>query len=203
MRDGQFDNLKNKGRPLPSPHAASALDVAVRIMRDNGLRPYWLQLMHDIDEEKRVIRRQMQFAWHQHMPNRPDRWEGMLRVAEMRFEEVNRAVDTFNLVRPMCIKHLFRLRLRMPEEIKRAMESDVPEALAGKGQGTVDEGDQNEEGEREAMGKQDVEKEGKEEPRPSWQLFARFVRAAEVREYERPTWGRRRVTGEDSASKEG
>lgn len=200
MRDGQFDNLKNKGRPLPGPHAASALDVAMRIMRENGIRPYWLQLMHDIDGEKRIIRRQLQFAWHRYMPQQPDRWEGTLRVAEMRFEEVNRAVDTFNLVRPMCVKHLFRLRLRMPEEVKRAMESEVPETLARKQEGGEEKDEGSDEGRRDAMDEQDGEKRG-DEPRPSWQLFARFVRAAEVREYERPTWGRRRITDEDSAPK--
>lgn len=183
MRAGQFDNLKNKGRPLPGPPANSTLDVAMRIMRENGIRPHWLQLMHDIDEEKRMIRRQLRYAWHRYMPRRPERWQGVVRVMELRMESVNRAVDTFNLVRPTCVGHLFRLRLRLGEEIERAMASEVPDELE-RGNRTPAEGDTKQ-----------CQKESNQEPRKSWQLFARFLRAAEVREYERPTWGRRRGDG--------
>lgn len=212
MRTGQFDNLKNKGRPLPGPPPASALDVALRIMRQNGVRPHWLQLMHDIDHEKRLVRAQLQFAWHKHMPHSPHRWELAVRVAELKIVQVNRAVDTFNLIRPMCVGHLFRLRLRMPEELQRAQESSVPEVLARKraavdgasGEDAHDAGGKKEVGEGKADGEKGktAKREGKgkddegvgQEPRPSWQSFARFVRAAEVREYDLPTWGRRRVS---------
>lgn len=214
MRTGQFDNLKNKGRPLPGPPPASVLDVALRIMRQNGVRPHWLQLMHDIDHEKRLFRAHLQFAWHSYMPHSPTRWELAVRVAELRVVEVNKAVDNFNLTRPSCVGHLFRLRLRMPEEITRAQESEVPEVLAQKrrraagedGEGGVEaagEEGKSGEGRDEAAGKNQEKEQSQEdgsvaqEPRPSWQLFARFVRAAEVREYDLPTWGRRREPSTD------
>lgn len=215
MREGQFDNLKNKGRPLPGPPPASVLDVALRIMRQNGVRPHWLQLMHDIDHEKRLVRAQLQFAWHSFIPHSPNKWELAVRVAELRMVQVNRAVDSFNLIRPMCVGHLFRLRLRMPEELKRAQESPVPEVLARKrrkeagieedGEGEdVKEAEGGAEGKEAGEGKQAKQKpEAKgdtgpgQEPRPSWQSFARFVRATEVREYELPTWGRRRAASNE------
>lgn len=214
MREGQFDNLKNKGRPLPGPPPASALDVALRIMRQNGVRPHWLQLMHDIDQEKRLVRAQLQFAWHSFIPKSPNKWELAVRVAELRIVQVNRAVDTFNLIRPMCVGHLFRLRLRMPEELKRAQESPVPEVLARKrrkedgieegGEGDVKAVAEGAEGVEAKEGKQAKQKREAnddagpaQEPRPSWQSFARFVRAAEIREYELPTWGRRRAASNE------
>lgn len=182
MREGGFDNLKNKGRPLPDSGMKSSVDVAMRIMRDNRILPHWLQLMNDIDEEKRRIRKEMQWAWHRYMPHRQDKWEGVLRVMEMRWQDLNKEVDRFNLVRPMCVRHLFRLRIRKDEEIRRAMESEKPKELLAKENATQ---------ETQNLEQKDAKQE-KEEPRPTWQLFARFVRAEEVREYDRPTWGRRR-----------
>lgn len=193
MRTGQFDNLKNKGRPLPPHPPASALEYAMRIMRQNGIRPHWLQLMHDIDDEKRLVRAQLQDAWHRHMPQCPSRWDLAVRVAELRIVQVNRSVDRFNLIRPACVGHLFRLRLRIAEELKRAQESPVPEALMRKRKERAGLLGEREEAEAEAEPNQKAKQRNPaEEPRPSWQLFARFVRATEVREYERPTWGRRR-----------
>lgn len=181
MRTGQFDNLKNKGRPLPE-QPLSTHDYAMRIMRENGIKPYWLQLMHDIDTEKRLVRANLQHAWHSYMPDYPHRWTMALKVAELRMIHVNKCVDDFNLMRPMSVAHLFRLRLRMNEEIERAMQSPPPNT------------EQNHDIQEEQPKKE------KEEPRPSWQLFARFVRANEVREYERPTWGRRRKNSQDDTS---
>ncbi|KAI0565299.1 hypothetical protein FGB62_19g141 [Gracilaria domingensis] len=185
MRTGQFDNLKNKGRPLPH-QPSSTHEYAMRIMRDNGLRPYWLQLMHDIDSEKRQLRNTLAYAWHTHMPHAPHRWALAVRIMELRIESVNKRVDTFNLVRPMSVSHLFRLRLRIKEEIERAMKSkpvgqaderELPEQVPEKKKPPIDE----------------------TEPRHSWQLFARFVRATDVREYKRPTWGRRKSDKEEDA----
>lgn len=183
MRTGKFDNLKNKGRPLPN-QPSSTHEYAMRIMRDNGLRPYWLQLMHDIDTEKRQIRATLSYAWHSHMPHAPHRWALAMRVAELRMQSVNKQVDTFNLVRPMSVSHLFRLRLRIKDEVERAMKSDPPAPLKLK----------TETQQKSAQSSTDTKEE---EPRPSWQLFARFVKATDVREYERPTWGRRKSEEDD------
>lgn len=51
MREGDFENLKNKGRPLPAGRPTTALEYTMRMMRNNGVRPQWLQVMHDIDRE--------------------------------------------------------------------------------------------------------------------------------------------------------
>lgn len=188
MRTGQFDNLKNKGRPLHNQPTTS-LEYAMRIMRQNGFRPHWLQLMHDIDAEKRLVRAALQHAWHRHMPQSPRRWNLAIRIAQLRMEQVNRSVDTFNLIRPSSVSHLFRLRLRIHEEVQRAMESEPPEVANKPAK------------EKEVTKAEAAESDSEEkEPRPSWQLFARFVRAEEVKEYERPTWGRRREATPDEAA---
>lgn len=184
MRKGAFDNLKNKGRPLRK-QPSTALDYMLRNMKENGIRPQWLQLMHDIDLEKRLFRSALSHAWHEFMPHAPRRWNAVLRVAECRIAEINRAVDTFNLTRPFCVQHLFRMRLRIAEEIERARESLPP----GKQEKT--------DGQRLADKRDDGGERVAEEPRPAWQLYARFLRATEVREYENTAWGRRRQEDDD------
>lgn len=202
MRSGSFDNLRNKGRPLPRGQPQTTVDIAMRIMRENGVRPHWLQLMHDIDHDTRLLRKMLAHAWKMHMPQAPHHWNGACRVTELRIREINARVDTFNLTRPFSFKHLFRLRLRLEDEICRAHRAAADTLVeAGGAAGVVIQpsGEPKSHARSDASDAQETDSmtpprqtETVNEPRPSWQLFARFVRAAEVREYERPTWGRRR-----------
>lgn len=121
MLAGSFDNLRNKGRPLPS-QPKSVLQYAMRIMRDNGMRPPWLQLMLDIDADVRSLRHLLSSAYESYLANRPSRWNHTVGLAQVRIKEINAAVDTFNISRPMSMQHLFRLRLHLDDEIDRAMK---------------------------------------------------------------------------------
>lgn len=134
MLAGSFDNLRNKGRPLPS-QPKSVLQYAMRIMRDNGMRPPWLQLMLDIDADVRSLRHMLSSAYESYLPKRPSRWNQTVDLAQVRIKEINTAVDTFNISRPMSMQHLFRLRLRLNDEIERAMKK------AGVGRGVKDDSD--------------------------------------------------------------
>lgn len=134
MLAGSFDNLPNKGRPLPS-QPKSVMQYAMRIMRDNGIRPPWLQLMLDIDQDVRSLRQMLSSACCTFLPNRRSRWHCTVRLAQERIKEINSAVDTFNISRPMSMQHLFRLRLRLDDEIHRAMRN------AGDGTDTLRDSD--------------------------------------------------------------
>lgn len=120
MQAGSFDNLRNKGRPLPS-QPKSVLQYAMRIMRDNGIRPPWLQLMLDIDRDIKSLRQMLSNACSMYLPSKTSHWNYAVRSAQMRIKDINAAVDTFNISRPMSMQHLFRLRLHLDDEIHRAM----------------------------------------------------------------------------------
>lgn len=196
MRRGSFDNLPNKGRPLPRGQPRSTLEFAMRIMRDNGLRPHWLQLMHDIDHDRRLLRTTLTQAWQRHMPHAPHHWAAACRVAEIRIQDINARVDTFNLSRPFSFKHLFRLRLRLDDEMQRAMhnaavlEADSAKALHKK---STNSPYTNTTCPAQNMNCPSEDGPQADEPQPAWKYFTRFIRATAVREYERPTWGRRRT----------
>lgn len=189
MRAGEFDNLRGKGRPLPEL-PRNALEYAMRIMRENSIRPPWMQLMHDIDEEKRSVRKYLANSWAKFMPDKPHRWEMAVGVAQVRIESINKSVDTFNLTRPQCVAHLFRLRLRINEEIERARQTakqnnaDLLRPTNGSQEDRTEQAS--------------CVTELKSLP---WKRFARFLRAEEVKEYDLPTWGRRRQSdGKDTPS---
>lgn len=134
MNEGEFDNLPGKGKPLKevnecrsSAHTDRSLDLVMRIMKQNNIKPPWIELMNDIDREKRLIRRDLKRAWKRFMAcasdQRPDLWEFSLRLTEQRMKNVNRGVDHFNLTKPQSLLHLFRLRMRLPDEVDLAMKS--------------------------------------------------------------------------------
>lgn len=201
MRRGSFDNLRNKGRPLPPGQPTSTLEFAMRIMRDNGLRPHWLQLMHDIDHDRRLLRTALIEAWRKHMPHAPHHWMAACRVAEIRIRDINVRVDTFNLSRPFSVKHLFRLRLRLGDEIQRAMHSaavlnDIAantkdkNSIHSASSNTLKPPDQNKN--PSADGCSEIE------PQPLWQYLTSFVRPTTVRKHVRPTLRRRQLRADDN-----
>lgn len=120
MRRGGFDNLRNKGRPLPQ-RPKSTMEVAMRIMRENGLRPRWLQLMHDIDGETKCLRLMLVRCLRCKDRKKGD-WELAKRVLVASVKDINVMIDSFNLSRPFSFGHLFRLRLRVGYEIGRAFK---------------------------------------------------------------------------------
>lgn len=124
MRRGAFDNLRNKGRPLPT-QPQTTMELCMRMMRDNGLRPPWLQLMHDIDAETRIMRGMMVEARLKYLPKNQRQWLRSCNVAGVRIDEINRMIDSFNLQKPFSIAHVFRLRLRLDDEMKRAVRESV------------------------------------------------------------------------------
>lgn len=124
MRRGAFDNLRNKGRPLPT-RPQTTMELCMRMMRDNGLRPPWLQLMHDIDAETRIMRGMMVEARLKYLPKNQRQWLRSCDVARVRIDEINRMIDSFNLQKPFSIAHVFRLRLRLDDEMKRAVRQSV------------------------------------------------------------------------------
>lgn len=215
MKDGSFDNLQNKGRPLPS-QPTSALQYVMRIMRDNNIRPPWLQLMLDIDTDTRILRGMLAAACATFFHKRPMRWNAAVTMARVRIKEINASVDTFNISRPMSMQHLFRLRLRIDDEIMRAMRSaGVNLESSEGGQSEMENGSQDSaDSEKRLTTRSKVDHDrraeqrehdidgGKSGPPPLWRMFARFVRAEDVREYDLPTWGRRRPAEKRSSSLE-
>lgn len=101
-----------------------------------------------------------------------------LRVADERIGGINRAVDTFNVSRPFSVHHLFRLRLRLHDEVGHAVRTVRAQGAA----------------------RAHVDIVRRDEVHPFCQLFARLVPVAEVREYERSPSSQLRTAAEDGGS---
>lgn len=210
MRAGQFDNLSGAGRPLPAGVLQQELmGYCWRIMRTAGLKPQWVNQMHDIDAQKGQIRDALALAWRAHGGRSPQKWEWAVREAEASMVEVNKAVDTFNLTRPQCFAHLFRLRMRLPKELERARSVSPPVPLSARGasehisahgqsQGCEEQAC-DEKKKNAGIGQRRGGELSHRHPHgPQLEkLMDRFVRAAEALEYDGTTWGRRREPKEE------
>lgn len=121
MACGQFDNLKNQGRPLPTYD----ISVSARVLRNAGLRPVWIVLLREIDEERGRFRAHMKQTWERFGDGRE--WRQYLSESRVKIKVINRRIDDFNLIAPTRIPHLFRPRLRMETEVARVIQSQGTE----------------------------------------------------------------------------
>lgn len=119
MLDGDFENLRDKGKPLPPNNERTVRDTCLRILKEQEFRPPWLDLMHRIDRSKLLLRKFLHHAWRS-----GSNWQLALQQAESYVVEINKDVDHFNISRPHSMRHLFRLRVRMPEEIEKAASDE-------------------------------------------------------------------------------
>lgn len=125
MRDGEFDHLRNKGKPLPGWGSDSsegrAFEIAMRIMKHNNVKPAWIELMQEVDADTRALRRELRARFisssHSSSPPWPVSYVSSL---DVRIKDLNRRIDTFNLTRPAKLDHIFRLRLNRDHELERA-----------------------------------------------------------------------------------
>lgn len=133
MRNGAFDNLRNKGKPLPqdyNPHVPEDRRMANDLLKNNGLAPQWIgdraAMLHQIDAFRTKFRNtagSYQTAWHAHSSDvikRQQLREQWMRQLETWQEEIrllNRRIEIVNLQQPIARLEIFKLLL--PDELKR------------------------------------------------------------------------------------
>ncbi len=133
MRDGAFDNLPGKGKPLnlgKDPFTPSDSALAFDILKNNDLTPPWLAQRTDLQREIEKWRANLRAtvaeanaAWARATTDATRealsrRWQGQRRALQAQIEEYNRRIGTVNLQLPSVAMEMYKLRL--DEEISRA-----------------------------------------------------------------------------------
>lgn len=132
MRQGAFDNLSGRGKPLnlgKDPYTPSDSALAFDILKNNDLAPGWLQqrtdLLREIDKWRTNLRdlvAQFNQAHARTTPATRDafmiRWQTQRRTLQTQIEEFNRRIGTVNLQLPSVSMEVFKLRI--DEELRRA-----------------------------------------------------------------------------------
>ncbi len=140
MRRGDFDNLSTKGKPLrleSNPLVDPAVELAHSLLAGQGFVPQWIEERKVILAEIEEARTRLYRAWHWYMrqvevlnsrdTNDPavaaerarveQRWERYVSEFETAIGEINRRIDTYNLMVPIIRFQMFRLRLK--DELRR------------------------------------------------------------------------------------
>ncbi len=130
MRQGVFDNLPGKGKPLrmdDNPNEPSDMRMANKLLKDNDLTPAWIAdrkaLLAEIDALRAEMRRQ--WDWARIDPTRrATNWNHLVAQWEARMANINRRILDLNLIQPVAIKEI--LHLRLEHELTRI---DAPRQL--------------------------------------------------------------------------
>lgn len=135
--NGDFENLKGKGKPLNYSDSAvrdGTFDIAMKMLKNNDLKPPWIELMQEIDKEKKAIRQFLRLQWLHYLVHSsccPQQemsdvdcktWCKQEEYVKQQIVQLNRKIDNFNLQKPERMDFIFRLRLRWTEEVKRAQQ---------------------------------------------------------------------------------
>lgn len=133
MKQGSFDNLSGKGKPLnlnKDPFAPAESALAFDILKNNDLMPGWMQqrndLLRDIEKWRTGLRQTVAQANSAFQLARTpaeqesvaNRWQAQHRAFQAQVDEFNRRIGTVNLQLPALSMEVFKLRL--PEELQRA-----------------------------------------------------------------------------------
>ncbi len=146
MRRGDFDNLSTKGKPLRlerNPFVDPAVELAHSLLAGQGFTPQWIEERNFILAEIADLRARLRRTWHWYMrevevlnsreADDPQvieerawveqRWNQYVAEFEAAIVEINRRIDTYNLMVPIVRFQLFRLR--MNDELRK-LGMDLP-----------------------------------------------------------------------------
>lgn len=132
MREGKFDNLRSKGKPLnpaPEPHVPPDMQMANSLLKNNDLTPAWIsdraQILGEIERFRRKLR--ATFAEHTDafaaaktavdQARIEHRWQAQLSAWQEEIRTLNRRIELQNFKQPVSFLEIVKLRLE--DEIKR------------------------------------------------------------------------------------
>ena len=123
--NGEFDNLPGKGKPLnldQNPYLEPGQELAFGLLQRNGFAPEWIERGKEIRRELELAQQELRLAWRQHRiePSGKARWLAAQTRFEERLVQLNRKIDSFNLVVPVV--SLQRSRLRPDIELRRVQQ---------------------------------------------------------------------------------
>ncbi|MCS6828542.1 MAG: DUF1992 domain-containing protein [Caldilinea sp.] len=137
MREGKFDNLPGKGKPLdltPQPYVPADMQMANSLLKNNGLAPAWIgernQVLAEIERFRSRVRQEVRAHRVASAAARTDaarttleqRWQRQLVAWEEEIAALNRRIEIQNFKQPALFLEIFKLRL--VDEIRRAERED-------------------------------------------------------------------------------
>lgn len=132
MREGEFDSLPGKGKPLKlerDPFAPEGSEMAWGILKNNDLTPGWIGARNDLLREVEVWRARLhaiveRFAREATSASGAQReativrWSTQRQGIEEEMQKLNQRIRDLNLQQP--VSHLEVFLLRLNEELRRA-----------------------------------------------------------------------------------
>jgi hypothetical protein len=133
MRNGAFDNLRGKGKPLNlerNPFIPEGMELAYSIMQNNHIAPEWISdraaILHRIKTFRKEIKAavacyqsQLQQTTDAVAHEQIDQaWRSQLAELATQLSQLNRQIGLINLKQPLIQLEIFKLRL--DEELARA-----------------------------------------------------------------------------------
>ncbi|MFO7681189.1 MAG: DnaJ family domain-containing protein [Chloroflexota bacterium] len=124
-RQGQFDDLKGKGKPLNlnrNPFSQGN-ELANNLLKENQSLPVWLTQRNDIRDKTAVLRERISRTWrrfdqeYRFVQDAGARgsleiaWDDEIKKWEVEIVAINKLVDNYNIKRPVNNLELFKLRL--------------------------------------------------------------------------------------------
>lgn len=142
MRQGAFDNLRGKGRPLdpaPAPFVPPDMQMANALLKNNDLVPAWIgdrntTLAAIEDLRARIERRAAEFreaqtaATPEPGPRLAQHWSRQITTWRTEIAELNKRIDIQNLKQPVTFLEIVKLRLE--DELRRAGATEQPNYVA-------------------------------------------------------------------------
>lgn len=128
---GLFEALPGAGKPLDleqNIYEGSAA-LANQLMKNNDIRPAWLSYRMDVTQRIEEFRTDIRVTWDRyraafeqsagdsHRPALSIGWDDACRRWQTTIEQLNKAIDSYNLKRPRGQLELLKLRLN--DELKR------------------------------------------------------------------------------------
>ncbi|KAL6336826.1 hypothetical protein AAG906_036140 [Vitis piasezkii] len=103
MKEGQFENLPGKGKPLDlsdNPHADPAEDTLYRILSKNGCAPEWVELNKEIRTQVNGWRSALKKAWANRCNQSDSQWIESCKALKLQMSDINKKVFRYNLIVP-------------------------------------------------------------------------------------------------------
>jgi DnaJ family protein C protein 28 len=130
MRDGKFDDLPGKGKPLrleENPHEDPGWRLAYHVLKESGFSLPWIELRQEIEAEIAAAREALAGAWAwrasalengQPYAQTEAEWRRAVSAFKERVEKINRRIFDYNLQVPA--ESLQRMKLNAEKEIDAA-----------------------------------------------------------------------------------
>lgn len=132
MRNGAFDNLRNKGKPLPdarNPYVPADRQMANDLLKNNGLAPQWITDRTSMLQAIELFRLRLQATALSYLDewtaatspaarnDLRDQWAIQLERWQDELHTLNQRINAINLQQPIARLEIFKLRL--DDELKR------------------------------------------------------------------------------------